>query len=734
MTLGLTGRARRRTAATLVAAAVVLAAPGAQGATTWLQGRAFDQDLNPGGGGRDVNLGSGSTVRGVVAAQGFLTMSGLLPGAYDQICLGGASLVASCSQTKFISLTPAIDHETLLAFETDILDWRTQADIPGDGTLGQVFGVVRDTLGLPIPGADITLSPASGTLFILDIDGTIQTPGLTDSTGRFVVLDSTAGPITVTASILGVPVARAYGVTVDKETAALDLRPFHTIGGTAVNDAGAGLPGAVVAWDFDGSVTTVAGGGGAWSLSEIAAGLDQTVRGTAAGQVPAATFRASLAETPNPAAITLKFVSDASWAAIQAGFSITQSAGLGAIIGRVVDDTGAPMSGATITVDPAVGTVGYFGPGHTPNPALTATTSDGGFVVFNVPTGNVVLTAASATDQIRPAVAPAIAGTIAQGDLAAYSVQTVSGTVFDEAARTTPVGGALVQVFEFPTIATIVGADGTFTLNGVPKNTLISLHAAKNGFVDSYTFRRDSGPANSRTQDLFLPSDASVVQLYAERGLPFDRSRATVGITVRLSNGDGLVGQTVQVVPGSGGVGYVGPGNQKIPSETTIFGNVNILSIATGDASILAVDLRNDFFSIVQAPMAAGGVVVDELTAPCDASPGVLANLYPCDGAVFKAAAAPPTFQWEDDVASGLSFQVQFSADPSFTTIDFSSKNSSQKFIPARNWKPGKKKWKKILALGVGGSPVYWRVQQRQKSSGTPPVDTFSAPTLFIAP
>ena len=49
----------------------------------------------------------------------------------------------------------------------------------------------------------------------------------------------------------------------------------------------------------------------------------------------------------------------------------------------------------------------------------------------------------------------------------------------------------------------------------------------------------------------------------------------------------------------------------------------------------------------------------------------------------------------------------------------------------ATHWTPGKKKWKKIKALGDGGAPIFWRVLQRTQVAKMPDMDNFSSAHSF---
>src|SRR5262249_1374126 len=154
-------------------------------------------------------------------------------------------------------------------------------------------------------------------------------------------------------------VALSSAVAVDRQTSALNMLPPLTISGTVVNDAGSGISGATVSWDADPSLTAVSGGGGGWSLSGAIRDLDLTVRAAASGFAPAFPFGRSLREPADPASILVRMTTPSAVASLASGLGEIQAPSLGMILGRVLDSGGAPLSGATVSVDPAVGSVHY---------------------------------------------------------------------------------------------------------------------------------------------------------------------------------------------------------------------------------------------------------------------------------------------------------------------------------------------------------------------------------------
>jgi len=710
----------------LAGAGVVLSAfSPAFSATTWLQARAIDTEGRPAAEGAIVFFGSGAPQSTLVTVGSYFVLNGLVPGSSDRLCINSSQLGTTCGEYRDLPLDPAVRRESLVVPSGQVDAWRLAVSVSGDGTSGQVYGEVQGALGNPIGGADIALAPDSGIAYAFDSDGTPVAGSTTGADGRFLFLNTTAGEFRATATIGTTLVGLAYGRAVNLQSSGVRLPPPVALSGQAVDwETGAALSGTTVAWDFDPAVTTVSSGSGAWSLT-VAEGLTRALRGSRPGYRDARTFQPGPEQ--DPAALTVGLLSDPSYGSIPAAYGLIQAPSLGMILGRVVDPSGFPLAGAAVTVDPDAGQVRYFNAAGTPDGSLTATSSSGRFAVFNVPVGLVAVSVVAPGGPVRSAVAPTIAGGVTQGDLRAFETQTVVGRLFDQSG-TVAVGGALVQVVEYPALAVISRADGVFTLEDVPKNTLLSLRAAKDGYIDTYSFRRDSGAADGRTQSLFLVSSLSVSALYADRSLPFDQTKGLISTSLRTSTGFGLTGMQGTVVPTSGFVSYPGT-NSGAGSATSTLGNINILSAIPGECAVAGIDPRSDYTTLALAPVRPGAATVDALPIACDVSPIGLGNIYPCGGTVMNAGSKAEEFYW-----NGLSegkWQVQFSSDPEFTAIAISSRNSNLTFLNTLSWKPSKARWKNILALGLDGSPIYWRILQRLYDADGNPVDTVSTPSSF---
>ena len=709
-----------------LAAATLLAAFPPPQTTTWLQARVVDLSGEPTAEAAFAFFGSGAPQTAIVSDGSYVIIDELIPGVRDRLCVSSSLLGTTCSEYRDVPIDPAIRRRVFIVPEDQLDLWRAAASVDVDGTSGQVVGVVQDTLGQPVAGAVVSLEPASGIPFTFDADGSPQAGTTTGADGTFVFFNTTAGELKATATSGSTVVGLAYGRSVDRQTDGLTLRPPLGLAGLSTDAlTGAPVGGATVSWDFDPTVTTVSSGSGDWTLT-VADGLDLTLRGAAAGYREGRSFVPGAAASAT--ALTMPLLSDASYTAIPAGFGILQAPTLGLIIGRVVDAAGGPVAGAVIEVDPVDGTgvVRYFDAAGQPAPAATATSASGLFAVLNVALGPVVLKATSPLGAIRSVVAPTIAGGVTAGELRAFETQAVFGTVIDEVGAA--VGGALVQVLEFPQIAVLAAPNGTFTLNGVPKGALVSLRASKPDYVDTYTFRRNTGFDDQRAQNIFIVSDVSVNGLYATRDLTFDQSRGLISTSLRASTGNGVKGLSGTTVPASGFVSYPGNDNEN-KDETSNLGTINILAATPGDSGI-AINSPDTDVSILQlAPIRAGSATVDALGLDCDSSAQGLVPIYPCQGARVLSDSKPAEFHWNGDEAG--KFQVQFSGDPSFSDVRVSSKNSNKNYVFTEFWDPSKKKWKKILSIGAGGVPIYWRIVQRTFDEDNDPVDAFSTPSYF---
>ena len=91
--------------------------------------------------------------------------------------------------------------------------------------------------------------------------------------------------------------------------------------------------------------------------------------------------------------------------------------------------------------------------------------------------------------------------------------------------------------------------------------------------------------------------------------------------------------------------------------------------------------------------------------------------LGPVDGAVFSASGPMPVFTW--GAGGQNAYQVEFSLTASpFVPVAF----GSSKFKPGTKLSLSTRAWSRIVPLGAGGVPVYWRVAGKAGS----PTKTYS--------
>lgn len=115
---------------------------------------------------------------------------------------------------------------------------------------------------------------------------------------------------------------------------------------------------------------------------------------------------AMLVGEENLTGVTVELVASGDAGDLRTGFGITNTSGRGAVLGRTEDSASAPIAGvAALQVLPV--TFASDGPyfladDGTPAPAETATTANGGFLFFNVSTGNVAVQAAAAGFVFQP--------------------------------------------------------------------------------------------------------------------------------------------------------------------------------------------------------------------------------------------------------------------------------------------------------------------------------------------
>jgi hypothetical protein len=231
--------------------------------------------------------------------------------------------------------------------------------------------------------------------------------------------------------------------------------PLTTIQGRTVDVAGVPVAGARVEV---GRAFVLSSGDGFFSL----AGLPTTggdFQLSASAVVDAFTLNGRLAEPVSPVPGEVIEVGNVELTRDDPGTAVT---------GRVVDEAGTPLPGATVKV-------------YNDRAILTALSGpDGRFSVAGVPSTQSFTVSATiivAETRLRGAISVSPSGTEATdtGDVVVYPVDelpdpgtTVTGTVLDSFTNQ-PVAGARVFVFtSFDAFPTLTGGDGSFSISGVP--------------------------------------------------------------------------------------------------------------------------------------------------------------------------------------------------------------------------------------------------------------------------
>lgn len=710
--------------------------------TTFIQGRETT-DAGNRVAGIAVTLDEVPDITSSTVGGGVFVLDGLLPGSRDRASLTGGGIQDYLGRTFYSGILPVLDQDHLTVDATSLQDWADALDPDGtlDETMGVVFGAVVDSTGAPVSGATVSITPGAGDVFYFDNEGSPDPKAVqTGALGRYLILNVPPGSVAVNAASGGTLIGRAYGRVAANKVTGLPLHPTTTVSGDATDETGTPVSGALVSWDFDADFALFADGAGHYDLPGLAEGLDITLRGSAAGFKPALTFSRRIEELEDPPVVDLRFVSDAAVVSWQTAFLVTQAPSLGMIVGRVVSSEGLPLAGAIVGVEPNVGTIGYFdnSPIPAPAPGATQTSASGLFVIFNVPIGNVILSAVAPGATIRSAVAPSDAGSITSGDLRGVSTITLKGRVRDERLQTDTIGGAVVRVLEYPYLAAIANAGGDYVLPGVPSQELVTLRVDKSGFKTTYSFTDLSPKTDSLCQtedrtdctDLFAVSDTSYANLYLEvRQVP-NRSRGLLSAAVILTNGVGAIGLESALTPASGAPLYVADRNTQGASIGSS-GGVQFFNSIPSLVGMSVFDKRNDEATIRFARIFADAVTLtDRYRLDCDSDDdGSFANLYPCDGARMTSAATDAYFHWRL-VGSVIRGQVQISRDPTFATIDLTSAAGGARFTAKKFWHATPSKWKKIKKLGASGTAIYWRVLGRDADNA----ESTTVPFVFYLP
>ncbi len=254
-------------------------------------------------------------------------------------------------------------------------------------------------------------------------------------------------------------------------------------------ETGVGVRGAIVdpaGGPVGGATVWLQTGGHAWwnGCPVATAGADGNF---VLAQVPAKASLAAFAPGFGPSAMVEVDTIDSSKPAPQVTLQLTD--GGGSLIGRVVDDSGAPIAGATVVAGAAPTRLDFRGmkviPQWTARHALTD--EDGRFVMVGLKTGKQPVTAradrcgiwrgeatiaagAPTTIEVRLQAAATILGRVTDGD--GKPVAGASVRAYDLAPRTDYLAGGQIDFDEeFGHVGAVCDADGNYRLEGITPGT-----------------------------------------------------------------------------------------------------------------------------------------------------------------------------------------------------------------------------------------------------------------------
>ncbi len=157
-----------------------------------------------------------------------------------------------------------------------------------------------------------------------------------------------------------------------------------------------------------------------------------------------------------------------------------------------------------------------------------------------------ILLAVIATDWARPALA------------AQVPTISVSGTVVDENGL--PVPGATVQMVGNPSVIATTGADGAYTLAGLPSGVAFQIQVTKTGYENVYSFSMNSTANIAATYTLLPTGWSATVGNTAGLGMIAGRvsdiandDNAIAGAVVTASDSNGPLPVVYSTKSGSGG-------------------------------------------------------------------------------------------------------------------------------------------------------------------------------------
>lgn len=437
-----------------------------------------------------------------------------------------------------------------------------------DANISAVAGIVQDSKGNPVFGASISGDFAGravmGPYYFDDQGGFSTSLAATSHNGRFIFLDTGVLEAQITAAAAGFTFSprKVYSLTgalsyglVRAATTPRSVTIRGSVKDMFSNEIRSGVK---VSLTEDPTISAVSSLDGSFTLQNITSGRTVVLVAQALGFVKSAWFPLVVSGDLSGETAVARTIDEEKMRmlAFDAGVAIGINAG--AIVGKVLDRGGAPVSGAAITIQ---GAPSASGPHYTDETGavkrdLSSTTSSGFFVIFNVPPGDYSLAVLS-QGYTFPAGFPVrvITGAVSTGILRSTNAAagvTVSGTVRHFAGDGTGVKGVKVWAAGRERVVSTTTNSGAFSIFGVPFDSTVTLTASMEDCTKSLSFPFKVGRENVRGAELRILCKAMMDALTEYSGITLRAGGATVAGLVRNASGQPLTGVKMIMSPEPG--------------------------------------------------------------------------------------------------------------------------------------------------------------------------------------
>ena len=262
----------------------------------------------------------------------------------------------------------------------------------------------------------------------------------------------------------------------------------------------------------------------------------------------------------------------------------------GAISGQVLDNSSAPISGATINAiqnDILIGSA--------------TTDGSGDYTIYGLPSGSYVVTAAATDYQTGTTGAIVVTGQTTTANFSLNSSPgTISGTVTSEESSS-PILGALIQVSSGDTViySAVTDSSGDYTITGVSPGsyTITSTAATHDTGIEGVVVL----PSTVTTVDFSLDSSPGTISgtvTRAATGSPIS------GALVEVNLGSIVISSAVTDSAGNYSITGVPPGSYIVNAYATNY------QTATSGAIVLANETTTVNFSLQSKPGTISGNVI----------------------------------------------------------------------------------------------------------------------------